>query len=456
MYKAVALSDMGQNKEAIEWLKKAEHLAGSTDYLTLGLINSQMGHLYNKNYAVNSEEIEKYKQALAYYRLAGQKDFENQTLASLGNLYRMRNKDSAFYYLQQGIELSRELDDRGALLINMTRLAAEHLSGKKPQEAKNLALSALKLSSDTSLRLFCILGTSYAKMGIIDSAEYYLAQVNLTNNPGDSVVYYRAATDVAVARKDFKQAYYTEVKATEIADRVIREARKEDWVVVEKQFDYTMLQERAKYFQAQNTIKNYLIAIIALVLIGVSWTAYAVLKRRNRMVKERAQLVEQLKLEIQCQQAMLKDFENKQIASSENEAAFRELIANRVTILRKLAGIKHEYGATPVLFLRKFDEIMLDNQQSQSSANQIIEIANKLHRNIIHKISQTEPKLTQKELLILSMTCLKFRQLEMCIYLQSPSLEATYMARQRLSKKLKTRSLEDYLAQVGMDNNIII
>lgn len=269
-----------------------------------------------------------------------------------------------------------------------------------------------------------------------DSAYALIKSINVTELHGK-------------AEKAFYALLYTQAQSTEIADRIISNARKDDLAGAEKQFDYRTIRDRAKYLETQNTIKNYLIVIITFVLTGVILAIVSALKRRVKIAKERAQTVEQLEQKIQYQHDKFKDLENKQVEYSEKEEALRNIIANRVAILKKLAGIKHEYGATPTLFLKKFDEIILDNQHSKSNANQIIYIANKLNNNIIDKIVQTEPNLNHKELLILSMTCLRFKQLEMCIYLQSPSLDATYMARQRLSKKLKTRSLEHYLVQFG-------
>ena len=148
MYKAAALSDMERHKEAIEWLKKAEKVASMSDYLILGLINYQIGALYQTNFVANNEHIVRYKIALKNYRLAGHKRFENNTLSRIGQLYIRRDIDSAFKYLKQGIELSKEISDSIFLFENISLLATAFNQNKNYNYGKELSLSVVNNHSN--------------------------------------------------------------------------------------------------------------------------------------------------------------------------------------------------------------------------------------------------------------------------------------------------------------------
>lgn len=451
MYKAAALSDMKHYKEAIEWLKKAEHSADTTDYLTLGLINSQIGTLYQRNFIANNEHIERYKKALKNYRLAGNTKFMNYTMNSIGKLYLNSNLDSAVYYLQEGISLSGELHDSTRFNTSLKMLSYVYILRGDYVMSKDIALSTLEYFQDRDANILCRLGTSYAKLSKVDSAEYYFNKITTLKNSGDSVDYFVTMADISIAKGDFKKAYSAMSISTEIADRVINNARKNDVYAVEKQFDYQVIQERAAQLESQNTIKNYLIIIITLALALFIYIAISVVRHKNMIVAERIQLAEQLKVNIEQQQTFLMEYKTKFSERNVSEDVLKRIIKDRIDIIRMLVGIKHEFGANPNLFLKKFDEIILHNSKTPEDAEQIIMIANKLFNNIIDKTAENYPQLKYRELLIIALSCFNFKPIEMGVYINSTSANAVYIARHKISKTLNVNSLEDYAAIFMID-----
>lgn len=444
MYKAGALSDMERHKEAIEWLKKAEQVADTSDYLMLGLINSQMGTLYQRNFVANNEHIERYKKALKNYSLAGNTKFMIFTLSNIGKLYLNLNLDSAAYYLQEGIILSGELHDSTRFNAGLKMLSYSHLLRGNYVMSKDIALSTLGHSQGEDVSILCGLGTSYAKLGKVDSAEYYFNKITTLKSSGDSVNYFVTMADVSVAQGDFKKAYSAMSISTEIADRVINNARKHDVYAVEEQFDYTVVQERAEKLESQNTIKNYLIIIIILVLTISIYIAISVVRHKNRIAAERIQLAEQLKVNIEQQQTFLMEYKTKFAERNESEDILKSIIKDRIDIIRMLVMVKHEFGANPNLFLKKFDEIIIHNRKNQEDAEQIILIANKLFNNIIDKTAENYPQLKYRELLIIALSCFNFKPIEMGVYINSTSANAVYIARHKIAKTLNVNSIDDY------------
>ena len=103
----------------------------------------------------------------------------------------------------------------------------------------------------------------------------------------------------------------------------------------------------------------------------------------------------------------------------------------------------HEYGSNPELFLKKIDSEIFDFNKNRTEPALILSIANQLNNNIIDRISAKYPTLNDKELMILALTCLDFKPIEMYIFLKFPTVGSINTARHRLAKELKISSLNE-------------
>ena len=457
MYKAAALSDMERHKEAIEWLKKAETVADTSDYLTLGLISSHIGELYQRNYVINNEDIKRYKQALSYYRQAGNKRFENYTLSSIGKLYRNNNIDSAIIYLRYSVDLSKELQDNYTLIKNFEMMAYSYILCSNYIDGRDAALFAYNNSdNNTNIRLLASLSTIYTKLGKIDSAEYYFYAINTLDlrTAGDSVAYYMASSEIESSKNNYKIALEAEKKASAISDSVIDKARKNDLLAAEKQFDYTIISTKSQQLESQIKLKNYFVIIVTLIFVIIVGIIYFLLRRRTRLANKQIEIVEQMKLDIDDQIQKIdtmkaeKDIYKERIDKIEcdNNHTYldvKRIIDDRIEITRKLARIMHEYGSNPELFLKKIDSEIFDFNKNRTEPALILSIANQLNNNIIDRISAKYPTLNDKELMILALTCLDFKPIEMYIFLKFPTVGSINTARHRLAKELKISSLNE-------------
>lgn len=61
IYKGAVLQELGEEQEAIDYLKKAEAATSPTDNEMLGYINMRLGNIYMNSYIENNEDIAKYK-----------------------------------------------------------------------------------------------------------------------------------------------------------------------------------------------------------------------------------------------------------------------------------------------------------------------------------------------------------------------------------------------------------
>lgn len=463
MYKAGALSDMERHKEAIEWYKRAEYAADTADYLTLALLNIRMGELYQNSYVPNEEHINRYKKALKYAKLLNNTDFEISALSSIGQLYTRRSKDSTFYYLNSSLKIAEEVKDSMSIFDNLTLLGKAYEYYGLCYEAKELFLYVIKNSSPNLPKKASYFSISaiYARMGQVDSAKYYLNQIKSFARPSDSMRYYMSCEEIAKATNDYRAAYGYSKLSNRISDSIILAGRKNELYSIEKQFDRQRAEVETEKLKAEVKVRTYLIAISVLILFIFAGIVVIVMRRKRAMSINKMRLIEQLQTEIANQEGTLKRAMNRQIETiaslekslserNEIELALREIVEDRMLLMRKLMNIKHEFGTIPSAFITHFDKLVSLNKKSQPEIDSVIKIANQLNNNVISRIQESNPTLKPQDILFLSLVSLQFTTTEITAFVGSPNVTATYSMRYRLSKKLNCSSIEDYITKASV------
>lgn len=460
MYKGGVLSNIGYNKLALDCYKKAEIIADTSDYLILGSLNTCLGELYQKNYVGIEEDIIHYKQALYYYRKAEHKLFECYSLSSIGKLYINRNRDSALLYIDQAIDLAKQNNDKQTLFNNNFLKACLYKHyGINYHEAKELLLEIYRNKDSVIVdgALFMELSNLYVKLGQMDSARYIAQQFSKRIEATDTMRYHMMLEQIALATGDYKNAYYHYQVSDRIADSIMRNSQNHELYSIDKQFDNTIANQKAENYRLGNTVHNYIIAIVLLVFILAAICIFILLQRKRRLKIEKDRVVDQL----QSQQLITQDMLNRNINTinnlnktieqkSELEQSLKAIVADRMQILRDLMAIKYQFGEKPEFFIRQFDKVMSFNKKSKAESEAVIRMANQLNNNIIDYIVESNPdaKLNDNDKLLLSLICLEFSTIETKVFLDSPNMEALYMQRSRLGKKLKTFSLEKYIETI--------
>ena len=202
--------------EAIKWYKQAEDNADNTDYRNLAQINMRMGMLYYDSYISTGEDISKFKKALYYYRILGQKERELQCLLYIGGKLRVSNDPQLIEHLQKARQIAIELKDTTSIVYAMQNLCRYFLYDSCYSEAHRIAQTCIysypkHLSEDIILDEARVC----AKLGKVDSAQMYMNLV-LSSNDYDISQVYRLYTlaDIALAKGDNLQY----VKNKRIAD----------------------------------------------------------------------------------------------------------------------------------------------------------------------------------------------------------------------------------------------
>lgn len=181
LYKGAAAEEMNDPQRAMEIYTEAEKIALKTDdYLTIGLINSQMAFLYNNMYIENQEDIERLKRSVEFFKKAGHSSNVNYAIGRIGQFYRTTDqRDSAYYYLQMAVNIAVDRNDSISIFQYSSFLANTYLLDGNFVKAKQVSLDIINQHGSIPVinETYHCLSRSYARLHKPDSALYYYNMV---------------------------------------------------------------------------------------------------------------------------------------------------------------------------------------------------------------------------------------------------------------------------------------
>ncbi len=210
-------------------------------------------------------ETQKFDDALRYYK-NNLKFIPNKNKLSrsivLGNIasaYQgLNNKDSSEYYINKSMAISREINDKEGILINLNNLAYLKLTSNKFEEAINYFRQALHYTDTLNY-------PDYKKKILFNLSEAY----EKTGNSALSLKYLKQFVEV-------KDQIYDKEKARAIAEM------QEKYEASERDRQISDLKLSKKQEEAENlTIRTYFLIgfIILIILLGIA--LWRIIKSRN-------------------------------------------------------------------------------------------------------------------------------------------------------------------------------
>lgn len=436
MYKGAALADMGLKREAMEWYKQAEKVCHTNEYLTLGLINSRMGELYQEMYVVNDEDIEKFKISLNYYRKIKDSARMSFCMERIGQLYILNNIDTAYYYLKEAYKTT---NDPYSQEYHQVLLSKAYYIDKEYTKSRDIALSLIKSSQDLSILNEAYISAlkAYANLGNVDSAQYYFNAFNKK----DSLDYYMCLTEIERARENYKKAFEYSERANIIADTIYEKAQNLDLYRLEKRLDNRQTETRNKELVSQNTINRYIITICILCLILISILSYLIIRRKTLLNNSHLTLIEQLQKES-------RQSNNTLLSMLDNESKLKLALENQIAQIKQLIELSYRFTGNPDIFATKFKERVSINKLSEGMWKDLRYVVNEKHNGIIDSIKKTYPLLNEQDLNFICLMCCNFSYIEMTVCLGFKNEKSTCNKRLSLARKMGINiSLESFINQ---------
>lgn len=244
IYKGAVLQELGEEQEAIDYLKKAEAATSPTDNEMLGYINMRLGNIYMNSYIENNEDIAKYKKALHHYKLSGNKKYQLACLGTVGALYRAENMDSAYYYINAAIKLAEELGNSERIAYHKGLLVRAYITDSLIYKAKNAAtclMAEYPEYCDNDLLLDA--SRIYAMLGNRDSAFFYLQKASKLNlSEPEEIVLLDAKYNIFMADKNYKAALNIVKEKNKLAYEIYNRGQQQKLYITEQKYNKTQVE----------------------------------------------------------------------------------------------------------------------------------------------------------------------------------------------------------------------
>ena len=441
LYKSAEQLSSGDQVSALEWLKRAESVADTSDYALLGRINNWMAKIYAMNYIQNDKRLEKYRKALYYYKKAGKKRMEFSTASQLGAHFRRVNQDSARKYLNEGVAIAKETKDSAAYYRVLRFIARNYELSSEYEKEKDLSVYIIRygrkyLYDNNS---YYDAAYAYAKLGMPDSARYYL---NLEDKhpltEEEKVSREAALKEIALQEGDYRQAYQSVVWSRDFTDSINSISLQRQLFSIEKRFDKKQAEYRNLELKQERTLWSALFFCVTTVCLVLA----IVIVRRHHRLREYRQLVEQVQGENRSMKSRLFEQLEEDVRL---ESAFSGLLDN----IRELIDMSYRYADQPVLFSKKFKERIQKSKLPDDFWRDFRYFVDMKYGRVLSRLQEAYPELSDEELHFVGLMCCGFSYVEIavCMGYSNPNYVNTKKA--RIAKKMNlSEPLKDYLLRM--------
>ena len=287
IYSGAVAEELGHPQQAMQYYLEAEDTADPNDYFNLGYINLRIAEIYESEYTNDSTDLIRLKHALPFFSKAGNIYYQAICLTKIGGLYRTHNNDSALHYIQQAIGFSKKHGLTYNYYEALNKLCGFYYFTDEYKKAKDIATQIYRENQGTyNNSQYLSFGIrSFAKLGMADSAEYYLHQMPTPQNTLDSIEWFLDVSEVYRAKGDYRNYSTYALMGDSVAEEQILNSYQVQLKDTEEKYNNTELQ--LKSAEKQRLIYILLVssfALLAAVLL-LLFLRYRV-KTRHSVEKE--------------------------------------------------------------------------------------------------------------------------------------------------------------------------
>lgn len=453
------LEDLGNLDKAVETYHKAEEIKPIADTAITAYAKLRLGVLYQENIVgAKTIAIEKYKEALHLYQSLDDKHYQMLCLSTIGAIYRdykdKERQDSCLFFIDSATELAKEMNDT-YFQFETLFMKAEFFELVKfdYRTAKNLVVQAIKIGGkeiDHPRAHFCA-AKSYIKLGQRDSALYYLNHAPAIRTYSDSIMYFKALSEIALFDKDTERWVYYYDKANGIADSVLIHSLNHRLRGVEKKYDVQL----AELNQVKNESRLKSTMLVAALLALVSLALVFLLWRYRNQLKMRQNEVEMLKADLDGSLASLEQMQARLDAKGLQDASkddqndeLRAIISQQIGAVHQLMAWSYQYDSDK--FAAKFKEMMsVPGVRDDSNYwSHLQKLVNELHDNVLVKAQEAAGgMLNESEWNLLALYCCGFSRTVIMVTMGYKSIGTVYNKKLQIAKKLHVSDLNDFVKQ---------
>ena len=481
-----AVAQMTDNpQQAMQWYLEAESTADPNDHFNLGYTNLRIAELYEGEFVTDSTDIVRLKQALPHFVKAGSDYYQAVCLTGIGGLYRTHNNDSALHYLQQAISFSKEHGLTYNYYEALDKLCGLYYYLEDYSKSKDLATKIYRenqgVYDDTK---YISLGIrSFAKLGMIDSAEYYLKLMPPPQNVVDSMTQLDMLAEISCAKHDYQNYSVYAMKCASMADSVMLNSYQVQLKDTEEKYNNTLLKlnnSRLKF----NLLLLFTILLILVLLLLLLLQRYRNIKRQIKQANSEKDSIQSEMQRLALEQELAKvrleqletekgqlasDNERLEIEKEEREHALAqaslmanknkgdvntpELLACHYALLRELSeklqcDDRNVSFLTAIFTSRKRYNLTIGKLSKEFWAN-LEYVVNTGYQGIITHVKQNCPKCSEVDARFIALSCLGFSNEVIKLCLDFTNIKTISSYKTYTMKKLtgKNQNIDDFIKE---------
>ena len=435
LYKGAVMQELGHVDSAMYYSKTAEVTADSKDYANLGQINTRIARLYRDYYADPQICYDKYKRALKYYNLTGNKPQQLICLVNMGgcsDIFRIGNPEKL---LSEASQLAVELDD-SAKCYQIQELLCRQMAyyGDSITKAKQIAFQCLKdYRQFINVNLMLDLAEIYVKSEMPDSAKYYLAYVDesasVSNSEQIKTRKYSILSRIARLEGNMTQSNHYDMLAHQVTDSILNSEQRYQIQQIENKFNN---HQQNSFLSKISHLQWMVIVLSLLALIVIIMLTIAYLRRLQRT---RVIIKELQNINPTYPAQMLNKFDAK-------DESIKHVVSNLVSILKMCIDENSRPTSTTQL-ARQIKETIID-VADDNFWTALRTYLDKDYNNVVSVIANN-PNITLKDLKLIELMCCGFSYLEIALILDYAP-KYVLNKRRNIAKKLELEvPLMEYL-----------
>lgn len=449
-----------KSAQGFEQLNKTQSL--SSTYNTLGIFFRKQ-----KNY---TRAADYYKKSIGIDLSSSPNDsFSIATnYNNLGNVYAdLKATDSCMYYYQKAEVLYTQIKSEKGLASVKTNMGIQYEGMGQLERAEQLYFESLAIAqkhknASNEMVSYTNLGYLHTSTKNFSKAKTYFELAETTRQQINDIqwklVILEGLIELAIAQKDYQQAFNNTQIFNNIKDSLFNTEREQSIAQMQARFDLS--QKEAQIHQLQQEQKqeqrkrlNTVLILGLLLCLGIVFIAW----QRSKIVRERkiaeqqesllAAEMKSLRLEQEKTKADL-EFRDQEITN------FALHLVEKNNFIEKIEQSLQKIPITETKSAKHMRDILFQLRQNQLIGNELVEFhkrLNELNIQFFQQLEQEFPQLTKNEKRLAALLRLGLTSKEIAI-LNHVTEQAVKMSRYRLRKRLDLASdvnLSDFFKNIS-------
>ena len=462
MQKAIQQSVDDENADAISTHKLASELIDTTNRADFNLVADaqfNLATLYANAYSPINEFIDIFKRANHYYMLADNKRRSANCLCLIGAYYRGVDMDSAYKYMNASLHLSRQIGDSAMVFRNLAHIERAYYMQGRYEECKQRCLYILRQGPNHVVKneVLFDLSKAYARLGILDSAEYYKSQMTLDiDSPRDRYKMYSVNEVLSLSRGDNLAAYHYLDSASKLSAKVTSDGKLMQMHKIREKYDYTKIELKNRQLQ------NWVLVMLTIVIVMVCIMLY-----RRSLIKRKQLQHELLVAELQQNISLMQDNLRQQslVADSQSEVSsdtsakyhisttrFNDVYRRYLEVfdkIRELSVYVSKDGQNMKVIRNMVSSLADDKLLSHDFISEVRTYVNTRHDNVLERLRASHPNIKDDDIDLMALMLAGYNTSMIVICMGYADRASLDNKRSRLKKRLGIDvSVSAYLQQL--------